>query len=148
MKVLLVKSVPKVGQAGTVVNVAEGYARNFLFPKKIAVLATAEAVAKVVANKVKQDKTQQLRALAAEKASRSLAQSKFTIKKVANEQGTLFAQVSSDEIAKIVSRPKYPVLSDQIIIAEPLKTIGEHRVFVRLETGEKIPVTIILQPQQ
>lgn len=147
MRVLLLKNVPKVGTAGSVVTVAEGYARNFLFPKKLASVATDDAVAVVAANKARQVRGEQLRLQAAEKAKRKLSRTKYQLSKSANEHGTLFAAVSATEIAELVSKHKYPVSVEQVVISKPLKTIGEHTVHIRLETGERVPVTVILQSQ-
>lgn len=147
MRVLLLKNVPKVGMAGSVVTVAEGYARNFLFPKKLASVATNDSIAMVAANKARQSRAEEMRLQAAEKAKRKLTRTKYFINKPTNEQGTLFAAVSASELADLVSKHKYPVSPDQIVISQPLKTIGEHIVHIRLETGERVPVTIILQSQ-
>lgn len=145
MKLLLLKTVPKVGNSGTVVNVADGYARNYLLPKKLAVPATDAAVKKVKQDQTKKIKDLNQRVSTATKIASVLQAKQYSIKKEANDQGTLFAALSSSEIAELISSKKYKVSDNQIIVIAPIKQLGQHQINLKLETGNVIPLTINVQ---
>lgn len=142
MKLLLLKSVPKVGNSGTVVNVADGYARNYLLPKKLAVPATDTAVEKIQHDQKRKIKDLNQRINVANKIGNALQAKQYKIKKEASDQGTLFAAISSSEIAELVSSKKYKVSADQIILPAPIKQLGQYKVSIKLENSNVIPLTI------
>lgn len=142
MQVLLIKNVPKVGQAGSVVNVADGYARNYLLPKSLAKPATNAAVSEVITSRQKKKRDQDKRVTEANKIAISLKSGEYSVKKEANEQGTLFAALSVDDVIQLVSSNKYQVLPSQVVMDKHIKEIGAHQVGIRMETGETVLLTI------
>jgi len=132
MEVILKEDVPKLGNRGEVVKVAEGYGRNFLLPKKLAIEATA-------ANKavIEQMKAASVRRSAKEKSeAEALAKQfdgldvSFTRKSGENDQ--LFGSVTAGDIAEALEKKSFHIDRRKIQLHEPLKTIGEFIVPVKL----------------
>ena len=145
MEVILKEDVPKLGSRGDVVKVAEGYGRNFLLPKKLAIEATA-------ANKavIDQMKAAALRRVAREKGdAESLAKQfdgvnlHFTRK--SGEHDALFGSVTSADIARELENRGFNIDRRKIQLQEPLKTLGEFNVPIRLHrdvtTSVKVTIT-------
>jgi large subunit ribosomal protein L9 len=145
MEVILKEDVPKLGSRGDVVKVAEGYGRNFLLPKKLAIEATA-------ANKavIDQMKAAALRRAAREKGdAESLAKQfdgvnlHFTRK--SGEHDALFGSVTSADIARELENRGFSIDRRKIQLQEPLKTLGEFNVPIRLHrdvtTNVKVTIT-------
>ncbi|MFO7266210.1 MAG: 50S ribosomal protein L9 [Limnochordales bacterium] len=148
MKVILVKDVKNVGRQNEVVDVAEGYARNFLIPRGLAVEATPanlkqheERLRREAAKKAREE------AEARETAAR-LAQKPLVIKVKAGESGRLFGSVTSGDIAEAVEK-QFGVKLDKrrIELDEPLKTVGAYKVAVRLHPGVQAELQVHLQAE-
>jgi large subunit ribosomal protein L9 len=124
--------VDHLGQRGQVVNVAAGYARNFLLPKRLALLATPgnlrtlEHRRRVWAAKEAHE-ADEARALAGQ-----LAQIGLTVAKKAGEGGTLYGSVTTTEIATLLAEKGVVVDRRRIVLEEPIKSLGSHEVSIRL----------------
>lgn len=132
MEVILKEDVPKLGHRGDVVKVAEGYGRNFLLPKKLAIEATA-------ANKavIEQMKAAALRRSAKEKADAEALAKQFegvtlTFTRRAGEHDQLFGSVTTSELADALTHKGFNVDRRKIELAQPIKTLGEFNVPIRL----------------
>ena len=144
MEVILKEDVPKLGHRGEVVKVAEGYGRNYLLPRKLAVEATS-------ANKavIEQMKQSAIRKSAAEKAdsealSKQLEGVSLSFQRKAGEKDHLFGSVTSADIAEALEHKGFNIDRRKIQLNEPLKNLGEFEVPVRLhrEVISKIKVTV------
>ncbi len=144
MEVILKEDVNKLGHRGDVVKVADGYGRNYLLPSKLAMEATT-------ANKVviEQMKTAAIRKSASEKAGAEEQGSKLnevvlTFERKAGENDHLFGSVTSQDIAKALEEQGYTVDRRKISLDEPLKTVGEFHVPVKIhrEVTAHVQVTI------
>ena len=147
MEVILREDIEKVGHRGEVVKVASGYARNFLLPKKLAVLATGS-------NKkiVEQERDAYLRREAkakneAEDLGRMLAAVTVTITQRAGEEGHLFGSVTAKDIADALERQNYTIDRRKIQLEDPIKNTGEYKVPVRLhrEVTTEIAVNVVAE---
>jgi large subunit ribosomal protein L9 len=132
MEVILREDIEKVGHRGEVVKVAPGFARNFLLPKKLAVIAT-DANKKIV----EQEREAYLRREAkakneAEDLGRMLAGVTITITQRAGEEGHLFGSVTAKDIADALERQNYTIDRRKIQLEDPIKNTGEYKVPVRL----------------
>jgi large subunit ribosomal protein L9 len=149
MKVILMEDVHKLGQAGAQVSVADGYARNYLIPRKLAVGASPakqaifdnEAKARV---KKKEREKQELVALAAKLASLQL-----TISRLAGEDDKLFGSVTNGDIADALAKEGHKIDKRGILLDEPLKALGIHDVTLLLhpQVQAKIKVWVVKQEQ-
>lgn len=138
MKVLLIKDVYKLGRAGDVKKVADGYGRNYLIPQGLAVLATEGALKQ--AERIRQ-KAAEARALLNQEMSavaEKLSRLRLTFSARAGETGKLYGSITAQDIAnQIESKIGFKVKRQQIDM-EPLRALGEHTVRVRL-TMDLVP---------
>jgi large subunit ribosomal protein L9 len=144
MDVILREDVEKLGTRGQLVKVASGYARNFLLPQRMAVLAT-EANKKIV----EQERDAYLRkeaklASEASDLSKMLESVSITIRQKAGENDQLFGSVTSKDIVEALEKQGYTVERRKIALEEPIKTLGEFKVPVKLhrEVTAEITVTV------
>ena len=142
MEVILREDVDKLGARGQVVNVANGYARNFLLPKRLAVAAT-EANKKIV----EQERQAHLRREAKEHADAADLGKMMTgvvvnLAQKAGDQDQLFGSVTSKDIADALERMNYTIDRRKIHLAEPIKQLGEYKVPVRLHRDVTVEITV------
>ena len=132
MEVILKEDVPKLGHRGDLVKVAEGYGRNFLLPKKLAIEATAgnkkviEQMKASAVRKAQKDKTD------AEALAGQLNGVSITITRRAGEQDQLFGSVTSSDLAAELEKKGFAIDRRKIELDQPIKTVGEFNVPVRL----------------
>ena len=144
MKVLLVKDVYKLGRAGDVKRVADGYGRNYLLPQGLAVLATPSAMKQAErireeASARRQELNQEMSGVA-EKIDGML----LVFPARASETGKLYGSITTQMIAEALSKKSGMEISRRQIDSQPLRALGEHKVQVRL-TVDLIPeITVIV----
>lgn len=144
VKVILTKQVPKVGKSGEVVDVSDGYATNLLFPKKLAILATAKNL-DLLKRKVQSD--HDLKALQhglLENAISVLPNMTLEIKAKANEKGHLFSKISSTDIVEALLQHRISISKDNVVLKDSIKNLGNYDVLIKEgEYQVKIVVSII-----
>lgn len=137
MKVIMLADVKKVGQRGTLITVADGYAQNVLIPKKLALPATAENIRSFEKrNQSAKDKVAMDTTLA-KKALAEIDGKVLEIQAKANEKGTLFESIHAKQVAQaILKQFKMSVPEDSILIVDgPIKKLGSHRVEVKIQSA-------------
>ena len=142
MDVILREDIDNLGARGQVVQVASGYARNFLLPKRLAVAAT-EANKKIV----EQERQSHLRKEAkqkteAEDLGKMMAGITVTISQKAGENDQLFGSVTSKDVAEALEQKNFTIDRRKIQLDEPIKQLGEHKVVVRLHRDVTAEVTV------
>lgn len=132
MKVILLEQVEKLGGPGDQVEVADGYARNFLIPKRKAVAATTAHV-KSLDHLLRQNKGQEdrLRQAAGAMAAR-IAEASCVIKRQAGEHEKLFGSVTNQDIAAALGARGLDVDRRKILLQEPIKVLGSYTIPIRL----------------
>jgi large subunit ribosomal protein L9 len=146
MKVLLKHDVTKLGKAGAVKNVADGYGRNYLIPQGRAVLATPGALKQAETLSKAEQKRQALLASEASSLAEQLAQISLSFKVRAGEGGKLYGSVTSQQIVDEVKRVAgLDVDKRKIELREPIRALGAHKVAVRLasELAPEITVNVV-----
>lgn len=132
MKVILLEQVEKLGGPGDQVEVADGYARNFLIPKRKAVAATTAHVKSLDhllrQNKGRKDRFRQ----AAESMAARIAEASCVIKRQAGEQEKLFGSVTNQDIAAALGARGLDVDRRKILLQEPIKVLGSYTIPIRL----------------
>jgi large subunit ribosomal protein L9 len=142
MEVILLERVAKLGQMGEVVRVKDGYARNYLLPRKKALRAT-EANKKVFDGKRAQLEAQNLeRRKDADAIAQKLDGKSFVLIRSAGESGVLYGSVSTRDLAEIVTKDGFTVDRNQFVLNHPIKTLGLHQVPVHLHPEVEANVTI------
>jgi len=134
MKIILLDDVTKVGRRGEVREVSDGYARNFLIPKKLALSATAGNLKNLEHIKTQQEaKADRVKADAESLRSRVEALV-YEERRQASEEGKLFGSVTSQDIADFLGAKGLKIDRRRITLDEPIKTLGEFTVSMRLHT--------------
>jgi large subunit ribosomal protein L9 len=149
VKVLFLRDVKGTAQAGEVKEVAEGFARNYLLPKKLAVAATEGTLKSVT---IQKQIAAARRARAQEKAStlaERLAQLTLHFKVKVGEQYRLYGSITSADIAEAVEQQLgEPIDKHNIILEEPIRHLGEHKVPIKLGTGLEPAVTVLVEKEE
>jgi large subunit ribosomal protein L9 len=148
MQVILKKDVNKVGKAGQLLEVSDGYARNFLFPRDLAEEATVGRIADLNARrqsrKAREDKEKQ----AAEENRKLLHGKAVRVAASAGESGKLFGSVTTAQIADLLeAQHMIKVDKRDIKLAEPVKQHGNHPMSVRLHAGVQAEMTLVVEIQ-
>jgi len=142
MEVILREDIEKLGSRGQMVKVAAGYARNYLLPKKLAVAAT-ESNKKIV----EQERQAHLRKEAklqseAQDLATLMAGTVLTISAKAGENDQLFGSVTAKDVAEALEFKRFTIDRRKIQLDEPIRTLGEHKVAVRLHRDVTTEVTV------
>ena len=148
MEVILREDIEKLGHRGQVVSVAAGYARNFLLPKRLAVTAT-ESNKKIV----EQERHAALRRDAKEVADASelaklMSAVSITVAQKAGENDQLFGSVTSKDIADLLEKQGYTIDRRKVLLDEPIKTLGEHKVTVRLHKDVTVDIPVHVNKEE
>ncbi|HEY8445944.1 MAG TPA: 50S ribosomal protein L9 [Thermomicrobiales bacterium] len=146
MKVILRKDVENLGEAGTIQTVSDGYARNYLIPKGLAVVATpGELKVHAENQRVKERKIARQERELQELADR-IAATELTFEARAGEQGRLFGSVTAGDIAeKLSTAVGTEIDRRKIVLEEPIRTVGEHSVTVHLVGKLRPQVKVVVQ---
>ncbi len=148
MKVLLLQDVKGQGKAGDVINVSNGYANNFLLPRKLATSAEGNALNEANQKKAAEELRKQ-KAIAKAKADQiSLSTATVRIKvKAGQKEGKIFGSVTSKEIATELKNMGYDIDKRDILLKEPIKTTGRLMVDVKLYTGITVRVNVVVEAE-
>ncbi|MEK7175093.1 MAG: 50S ribosomal protein L9 [Patescibacteria group bacterium] len=147
MKIVLLSDVPKLGRKSEVKNVSPGYARNFLFPRGLAMVLTG-AVAMDLEFKNETKKKEAEKELAeAETMAQKLDGLEVEIAMKVSKGGAVYAGVSTQKIAETLSRLGFKVAKNQIRITSPIKKVGDYMVAVTLPHGLEAEVKVIVVPE-
>jgi large subunit ribosomal protein L9 len=147
MKVILREDVEKLGKAGDIVKVADGYGRNYLIPKRLAVqadvrnLRALEHDRRVIEARAKKSRK------TAEDLGTKLSTLFLTIPAKAGEEGRLFGAVTSRDIAQALESAGIPVDRRMVLLAEPIKQIGEYKVKIKAGTNivPEVSVSVVAE---
>ncbi|MCP2520390.1 50S ribosomal protein L9 [Candidatus Aminicenantes bacterium AC-335-B20] len=132
MKVILKEDVPNLGRKGDIVEVAPGYGRNYLIPKKMAIEVTPsnlkmiEIERKAILKRIEKEK------LSAEELAKRLSEVKLTFYKKAGEKDVIFGSVTSHDIQEALEKLGYKIDKKKIVIEEPIKRLGNYSVPIKI----------------
>jgi large subunit ribosomal protein L9 len=148
MEVILREDIERLGSRGQVVKVADGYARNFLLPKRMAVAAT-DANRKIV----EQERQAHLRREAKQKSeaedlSKLLTGVTVTIAQKAGENDQLFGSVTSKDVADALAQKNFTIDRRKVLMDEPIKQLGEFKIPVRLHKDVTAEVTVLVVKEE
>ena len=132
MKIILLERIAKLGRTGDVVSVRDGYARNFLLPRRRAMRATASNIASFEARREEIEAQNLREQSAAEEVAAALEGKTVTSIQQAGESGQLYGSVNAREIAKLLASEGVTVNHSQIILDVPVKMLGVHSARVAL----------------
>ena len=142
MEVILRQHVDNLGERGQIVKVADGYARNYLLPRKLALPATegnkrhVERERKIVEAREAEEKG------TAEAVASRLASVDITIARRVGETDQLYGSVTAADIAEYLKKQGFEIDRRRLVLPDPIKTIGEHNVPLKLHRTVTVPLTV------
>ncbi|HEY2998431.1 MAG TPA: 50S ribosomal protein L9 [Acidimicrobiales bacterium] len=143
MKVILRTDVSELGKRGDILDVADGYARNYLVPKGLAMKATDGAADQAASMRRARDLRDAQDRAAAETLATTLVPQVVTVTARAGSEGRLFGSVTAADVsAAIEAQTKVQIDRRKLVMPEPIKTLGTHTVPVKLHADVEFPVTI------
>jgi large subunit ribosomal protein L9 len=132
MKVILKKDFVHLGREGEIKEVKDGYARNFLIPRGIAIVATPGAINALKASEEKRKKKLQQKIAALKELALHISQLTLSFTRTKNEEGVMFGSVTKNDIIKSLKAANINVSKEQIVLPSPIKEFGVFEVKVNL----------------
>jgi large subunit ribosomal protein L9 len=148
MRVYMLKDVEKVGMAGQVVKVSDGYASNFLIPRKLAIKVEGNNVTFFEKRIQKAEATSKVLGSKAAMLAERIRNLHVTLKERVHDEGKLYGAVGADEIVELLKQRDINVNKKQIEFPKSIKTVGEHRVIVRLSSKLRPELTLKVVGQE
>ncbi len=142
--VVLLERIPKLGQMGQVVNVANGYARNYLLPKKKALRATKDNLAYFDEQKAHLQADDLKKKSDAQYVSKTMEGLEVIVIRQASEMGHLYGSVRNKDVSEAIKAQGFTVDKSQVNIANPIKILGEHTVEVLLHPEVSVEVLVVV----
>ena len=147
MKVILQQDIKGTGKKGEIINASEGYARNFLIPKGLALPADAKNMNQYNQKLATEQHRKKLEKEAAEETAKKLNGQKVVITAKAGEQGKLFGSITAKEIAEVLIAQGYSVDKRNIQLAEPIRALGSTQVEIKVYSGISATITVSVEAQ-
>ena len=145
MKVILLEDVKNIGKKGEIINAKDGYARNYLFPKKLAIEATEANLRSLEAAKTRKEEKENELLQEAKALEEELQKKTIVIKAKTGEQGKLFGSITTKEIADILEKDhKISIDKKKFDLEEPIKTVGEYKVKIKLHPQVSAELKVIV----
>jgi len=147
MKVLLCEDVETLGWYGDVVNVRQGYARNYLLPQRLATMPTEAKIKAMADEKAKRSEKRNVVIENLKKVAEAVNGAEAVIAARANEQGHLFGSVTAKEIAENLRQQGFEVAEKFVQIGEHIKEVGQHTVKLRFSADITATVKVVVVPE-
>ena len=148
MKVLLIKSVEDLGLGGDVVDVADGYARNYLFPRNFAVKATPAAVKSTEIYRTKALKEQARITEESQQFAKKLKDFVVEITAAADDTGHLYGSVNERNICESINESGFDIDVEQVLLSEHLKSTGEYPVPIKIYGDIRADILVRILPEE
>lgn len=147
MKIILLQDVKGQGKKGEVIDVNEGYARNFLIKKGLAEVATASKLNDISQKKAAADfhKSEEVKATKA--MASELKGKTFTVKIKAGQNGKVFGSVTGADISEALQAEGYAVDKRKVILTQPIKTLGSYDIELKLLEGVSAKITVNVEAE-
>ena len=148
MKVLLCEDIKKLGWLGDVVEVNDGYARNYLLPQGLAKVATKDSVRAIAEEKTRRAEQRIQQGERLEEAAKAVEGAEAVVAAKANEQGHLFGSVTSRQIAANLREQGFEVADEIVHLPEHIKQVGTHAVTLKYRDDLTVTVNVVVVPEQ
>lgn len=148
MKLILNSDVTKLGRKGDIVDVAKGYARNYLLPKNLAIVATDSNIS--IAEKIQEKRIAEITESEelAESIKVALADAHLVIPQKSTDEGTLYAAVANNEIVEVIEKfSGFKIEENQIELNDQVKEIGLHNVKIKISEDVDFDVVLEIIPE-
>lgn len=147
MKVILRANVPGLGKAGETPEVSDGYARNYLLPKKLAVLATPKELINAQNAVAAHQRAERLERRAAQLQATSLHDVALVFTVPATDQGKLYAAITAVDISRALAARGHTVTRQQVKLPTPIKTVGTYELVIEPLMGITTKINLEIKPQ-
>lgn len=148
MKVLLMKSVEDLGIGGEVVNVANGYARNFLFPRNLAIKATPSAVKSALLYRAKALEEQAETINQSEQLAEKLKGFIVEISAAADDNGHLYGSINEKQISVLLNEAGFDIDAEHVLLSDHLKETGEFPISVKIYGDIRSEIIVKILPEE
>jgi large subunit ribosomal protein L9 len=145
---LLCEDIQKLGWLGDVVEVSEGYARNYLLPQGLAKVATQASIRAIAEEKTKRAELRKLDGKQREEAAKAVEGAEAVVAAKANEQGYLFGSVTAHQIAANLRSQGFEVTDEIVQLPEHIKEVGTHAVTLQFGENVTATVNVVVVPEQ
>jgi large subunit ribosomal protein L9 len=148
MKVVLTQDVKDLGKKGELVNASDGYARNFLFPRKLAVEATTGKLKEIEDKKASEKNRKEKELSSAKELADKLSKLEIVFRTKAGENGKLFGSITAKDVAEAIkAQHKIEVDKKKVVLHDAIKALGTYQVEIKVypEVSAKISVKVIEQ---
>lgn len=142
MQIILLEDVKNLGKKGDLKNVSDGYARNFLFAKKLALVATKEVIEQVEVQRKKEKMTELENLDKTKKLAAELKDKSIEIKAKGKEEGKLFGSISAKDVAKKLSEAGFDISEKFVIMPAHIKEVGEYEIKISLVQGVETKIKL------
>lgn len=142
MEIILLKDVEKVGKRGAVVHVRDGFGRNFLLPRGLALAATKENQALAERERKHGEARQARKKDEAEKLARELESLRLRVEVAAGEKDKMFGSVTPQDLQEALAKKGFPLDKKQFQLPEPIRSLGNYTVTVELEPEVKAALQV------
>ena len=147
MKIILLDDIPKVGRRGEIREVSDGYARNYLFPQKLALVANAGNLRNLEQIKKRQDTQAALARAEAEARAGTIEKLVLSLARQASEEGRLYGSVGAQDVVAFLAQHGIEVEKRRVGLAEPIKALGEYAVPIRLHPDVTAQFRVVVSPE-
>jgi len=142
MKIILNENLENLGSVGDVVNVKDGYARNYLIPRGMAVIATPSNVKVVEQAKAKEIEKEKERRAEAQEFAKKIRGISLVYEAAAGDEGKLYGSVTAAQIQELLAAQGIEVDRKNVLVTKPIRKIGAYEIDVRVYTNVKAPVKL------
>jgi len=147
MEIILRETIDNLGRAGEVVKVADGYARNYLLPKKLAYVATPGNVKVIEAERQSLLRKEAKQKEDAEKLQQMLEAVEVTIRRKVGEQDALYGSVTNSDVAEALEKKGFEIEKRKIHMEDHIKTVGEFSIPIRLFKDVTAHIKLKVEPE-
>jgi large subunit ribosomal protein L9 len=147
MQIILLQDVKNLGKKGDLKNVSDGYARNFLFAKKLAGVATKEAIEQVEAQRKKEKMAEVENLEKNKKLAAELKDKLIEIKAKGKEEGKLFGSISAKDVASKLGEAGFDISEKSIMMPAHIKEVGEYEIKINLAGGVETKIKLIVSKE-
>ncbi|MEK8022947.1 MAG: 50S ribosomal protein L9 [Candidatus Hydrogenedentota bacterium] len=148
MRVILQESVENLGLIGDVVVVKDGFARNFLFPRGKAVLATEGEIKKFESRRDKIAKAKALELEEAKKTGEKLAKIALTKAVKVSDEGQLYGSVGVSDVAELLGKAGYEIEKKQVLLPEPIRALGAYTIPIRIHPEVTVDIALTVEKEE
>ncbi len=148
MKVLLCEDIEKLGWFGDVVEVNNGYARNYLLPQGLAKVVTEDSIRAIAEEKAKRAEQRIKENKRLEDAAKEVEGSEAVVAARANEQGHLYGSITAEQIAANLREQGFQVANEVVQLTEHIKQVGTHTIILKFADNLSATVNLVVVPEQ